>query len=68
MNELDSAKELAKRRGRRLASILWWIAAGLSVLVVVLEYIKTGKVAITQAVLAALFIFMAIAMQRAKAR
>jgi fatty acid desaturase len=68
LNELDTSKEAGKRRGRRTVAILWWIAAGCSVLAVTLEYINTGKVRPTQAVMALAFIMLAIVMQRAKTR
>ena len=68
MNELDASKEASKRRGRRTAAILWWIAAGCAVLAAALQYFDTGKIQPAQAVMALAFISIAIVTQRARPR
>jgi len=62
-NEHD-ATDQARRGGKKLASILWWVAAGLSIIAFALEYSKTGKIDVPKALLIFAFLMMAILTQR----
>lgn len=64
----EQARERARRGGKKLASILWWVAAGLAIGAFALEYSKTGKVDVPKALLVFAFLMMAILTQRSLKR